>query len=77
MLQEGFKIDITSFWVSTSGNGGPTISPYQMRRLADLEIEIWWDIYFYDDEPRRNEEAEQGETLQPPLAALSPTSPVL
>jgi hypothetical protein len=59
MLQEGFRIDINSFWVSTSGNGGPIISPYQMGRLADLEIEIWWDIYFSDDETTCNEEAEQ------------------
>lgn len=59
MLQEGFKIDISSFWVSTSGNGGPTISPYQMARLADLQIEVWWDIYFSDDDSIRIEEAEQ------------------
>ncbi len=76
MLLEGFKIDITSFWVSNSGNGGPTISPYQMARLADLGIEIWWDIYFSDDEPTCHEEAEQVETQQPLSAALFTCSPV-
>lgn len=50
MLQEGFKIDILSFWVSKSGNGGPTLSPFQMERLADLQIEIWWDVYFSGDD---------------------------
>ena len=58
MLQEGFKIDISSFWVSTSANGGPIISSYQMARLADLQIEVWWDIYFSDDDSIRIEEAE-------------------
>jgi len=58
MLQEGFKIDISSFWVSASGNGGPIISPYQMARLADLQIEAWWDIYFPSDDGIRIEDAE-------------------
>ncbi len=40
------KIDIMCFWESASGNGGPTLSPPKMKRLADLNIEIWWDVYF-------------------------------
>ena len=60
MLKEGFTIDISSYWVSTSGNGGPTISPYQMARLADLQIEVWWDIYVPNDVPKCIEDAEQG-----------------
>ncbi|NWK57778.1 DUF4279 domain-containing protein [Verrucomicrobiaceae bacterium N1E253] len=50
MMEQGFCIDITSFWVSKSANGGPTLSPYQMKRLSDLNIEVWWDIYFDDDD---------------------------
>ena len=50
MIQEGSKIDISSYWVSSSGNGGPTLSPYQMARLGELGVEVWWDVYFsYDD----------------------------
>lgn len=45
-LQElGCKMAITCYWLSQSGHGGPTIPPAQMRRLADLNIELWFDIY--------------------------------
>jgi hypothetical protein len=50
MLSDGFRIDISSYWASRSGHGGPTISPYQMQRLARLGIEVSWDIYFYDED---------------------------
>lgn len=50
MIQDGFRIDISSFWISSSGNGGPTLSPYQMSRLADLQIETFWDVYFSGDD---------------------------
>ena len=50
LIQEGWSADISSYWVSSSGNGGPTLSPYQMERLAKLDIEVWWDVYLsYDD----------------------------
>ena len=41
----GAEIDICCYWVS-AGQGGPTISPSQMRSLGDLDLEIWWDVYF-------------------------------
>lgn len=39
------KIDICCFWVSSTGNGGPVISPKQMARLVRLNIDIWWDVW--------------------------------
>jgi len=42
----GAKIDIFSYWVSRSGDGGPMLSPSQLKRLAAMEIEIGWDVYF-------------------------------
>ena len=45
MQKNGAKIDITSFWVSKSGNGGPMLSTYQLQRLSEMQIEICWDIY--------------------------------
>ncbi len=42
----GCLIDITSFWESSSGDGGPWLMPYQMRKLGELGIEVWWDVYF-------------------------------
>lgn len=38
-------MDIACYWVSRSGHGGPTIPPPQMRRLADLNIELGFDFY--------------------------------
>jgi Domain of unknown function (DUF4279) len=51
-LQElGCRIDISCYWISKDGHGGPTISPSQMKRLGELNIELWFDIYGpYDDE---------------------------
>lgn len=46
LTSEGAKIDISCYWLSSSGNGGPLISPSQMKRLADLNIEVWWDVWF-------------------------------
>lgn len=50
MIARGYTIDIFSFWVSKSANGGPTLSPYQMKRLSALNIEVSWDIYFGGDD---------------------------
>lgn len=71
---EQHLIDVCVRWDSKSGHGGPAISPIQMQRLAELEIELWFDIYFDDNE---DEEGEQDEVQQPPLAASSATSPVI
>lgn len=50
LQEKGVAMDISCFWLSTSGHGGPCLSPEQMRRLAQLNLEIWWDIYFEDTE---------------------------
>lgn len=42
---EGCEIDISCFWSSENGQGGPTLSPKQLKKLSELEIEIWFDIY--------------------------------
>ncbi len=44
----GYLVDVCCRWDSKSGHGGPTISPPQMRDLADLEVELWFDIYVGD-----------------------------
>jgi hypothetical protein len=36
-------MDVTIFYVYQQG--GPTISPLQMRALADAGIDVWWDLY--------------------------------
>jgi len=38
-------VDLCVRWDS-GGQGGPTLSPSQMGALAELGIELWFDIYF-------------------------------
>ncbi len=42
---EGCEMVVSCYWVSSCGQGGPTISPVQMRRLGELNIELCFDIY--------------------------------
>ena len=50
MMESGYRIEISSYWGSKSGHGGPTISPYQMERLSNLGIEVSWDVYFHAED---------------------------
>lgn len=45
-----YLIDVCVRWDSLSGHGGPTVSPTQMHALAELEIELWFDVYVGDME---------------------------
>ena len=55
-----YLIDMCIRWDSRSGHGGPTLSPTQMSRLAALDIEVWFDIYFHGDDL-----ASEGDTSPP------------
>ncbi|MFZ2640620.1 MAG: DUF4279 domain-containing protein [Verrucomicrobiia bacterium] len=48
--QQHCKIDITSYWMS-AGQGGPWLMPQQMLKLGRMGIEVWWDVYFADEDP--------------------------
>lgn len=48
--QRGWQAILSFYWLSFSGHGGPTLSPPQMRRLADLGLEISFDCYFLNDD---------------------------
>jgi hypothetical protein len=37
--------DISCYWLSKSGNGGPTISPNQAIYLSKANIDLWYDFY--------------------------------
>lgn len=39
------EMDLSCYWSSTQGQGGPTLSPKQMKALAELHIDVWFDIY--------------------------------
>jgi hypothetical protein len=51
LRDKGYKMDIWCLWVSTPySGGGPTISPHNMARLANLGLELVFDFYQGDDE---------------------------
>ncbi|MBI3462420.1 MAG: DUF4279 domain-containing protein [Planctomycetes bacterium] len=43
--REGCRMDVSCFWESQSGQGGPTVSPRQMEQLARLNLDLWFDLY--------------------------------
>jgi hypothetical protein len=49
LRQRGCKLDIVSYFVSC-GQGGPALWPYQMLKLGKLNIEVWWDVYFHEED---------------------------
>lgn len=42
---EGYLVDVSCFWLSRHAHGGPTLSPDIMRRLSELKLQLWFDIY--------------------------------
>lgn len=46
----GCRMSISCYWLSRSGHGGPTVPPAQMRRLAALDVALWFDVYGPYDE---------------------------
>lgn len=44
---KGARTDISCYWLSASGHGGPTVPPALARRLAELGLECWFDVYFH------------------------------
>src|SRR5690606_10870547 len=45
----GCDIDVCCYWVS-SGQGGPFLDNLALTDLSRLGLEIWWDIYFGEEE---------------------------
>lgn len=43
---EGCRMDISCYWLSKCGHGGPSVTPNQMEQLARLGVELWFDVYF-------------------------------
>jgi hypothetical protein len=41
----GCRMDVSCYWVSALGHGGPSVRPAQMGELARLELELWFDVY--------------------------------
>ena len=41
----GVQTDISCYWATASGHGGPSLWPTQMAILGSLGLEIWFDVY--------------------------------
>jgi len=48
LQKQACQMNISCYWVSKHGHGGPILSPSQMEKLARLNIEIHFDCYFPD-----------------------------
>jgi Domain of unknown function (DUF4279) len=46
----GWAIRLDCIWWSKFGDGGPTLWPQHMRAIADLDLELGFEIGFYGDE---------------------------
>jgi len=49
LREGGCDIDVCCYWVS-SGQGGPLLDVPTLGALARLGLEIWWDVYFGEEE---------------------------
>ena len=47
---ETVSIDVMCVWWSAAGHGGPLLSPEQMSRLAEMNLDLGFDIYFLPDD---------------------------
>ena len=50
MIEQGYSIRISCYWVSKHGHGGPWVSVSECERLARLRIELDFDVYFSCEE---------------------------
>lgn len=50
LITEDITVDISCYWLSLAGHSGPTLSPSQMKKLSELEIEVWFDVYFVSND---------------------------
>lgn len=49
LRRTGADMDVFCYWVSKSGQGGPILGPETMRRLANFELEIGFEIHFWGE----------------------------
>ena len=45
LQDEGYETDVSCYWVSAHGHGGPELDPDLMQRLVSLRLLIGFDVY--------------------------------
>jgi len=77
---DGIVTRIMCIWESSVGHGGPTLWPEQMQRIANLNLELGFDIYFFGDDEDEPDSSGDPPVLVAPLSAgrqrlITPRSP--
>lgn len=54
----GWEVEISVFWHSKNGHGGPVVPPSSMKTMGELGITLGFD--FYDSDPEEEAEAAPG-----------------
>lgn len=65
LRSEGYRMDISCFWASAYGHGGPVLSPQSMQKLAQLELEIGFDVYFWGEDQGDEQTSEPQSSKRP------------
>ncbi len=63
LAHDGYTVDVFCHWVQLGGTGGPTLSPTNMRGLADLGLELGFEFWSEDEE---DEDATESQTADGP-----------
>jgi hypothetical protein len=50
LREHGHRIKIHCVWIGKGGYGGPRLSPAALRGLANLGLEVWFDVGFIGQE---------------------------
>lgn len=45
LVKKGAEIDLTCYWLSKHGHGGPTLSIQQLTKLTELGLDFSYDFY--------------------------------
>ena len=46
LREQGHRMVISCYWLSASGHGGPTLTADIMRRVAEVGLDLEFDVYF-------------------------------
>lgn len=47
---QGWQMDVSVYWLSRWGHGGPELRAHHIEALSALGVGIWFDIYFHESD---------------------------
>lgn len=72
--REDVSAYIFVYWASPTGLGGPTLSPAIMARMAEVGLELRFDLYFFDEPEETDRVDNDAEDNQAPGRRRSRTN---